>query len=264
MANKDEKYLFPWGFHLGDLCQDKERIPLYTNSNSGGFTLLYDDISEKKADILLESLALELLSTMPNKSLKITMFDSGKKKFYNLSPLQYIERYEVAHSSDSMSSVFENLEKIIISRHQELLCCNRKTINEHNQKSKMKQNYHLVLINLANFFKEDYAQRRIQNFIESSCHAGVYLIPFGHVSLEESKNLSIQSMLKHFPILKVKENDFAITPEIFEFRELLEERHFEPLNLDKATLLQTILSNADLEKLMDPENIKLEENTKVF
>ncbi|SFV71246.1 hypothetical protein MNB_SV-13-475 [hydrothermal vent metagenome] len=263
MTNEDEKYLFPWGFHLGDLVQGRERMPLYTHSKDGGFCLLYDKVSEKKADTLLESLALQLLSTMPHESLKVEMFDTGKKKFYNLSPLQYVQLYEVAHDKPLMDTLFSKIEDIIISRHSELLCCNRKTINEHNQKSRQKQGYHLILLNLEKFASLDYESRRINNFLESATDAGVYVIPFGNISLLDSEDKTIQSFLKRFKNLKVRNKTFEITEEIFEFTELLEERVFQPLDLDKPSLLQKTLTNANLEKLMDPEEIKLEVDTKV-
>lgn len=263
MTNEDEKYLFPWGFHLGDLHKDRERMPLYTESKEGGFCLLYDKVSEKQADTLLESLALELLSSMPHKSLKVEMFDAGRKKFYHLTPLQPIGLYEVAYNTDMMSHLFSQIEDTIISRHSELLCCNRQTINEHNQKSKMKQNYHLILINLEKFATQDYESRRINNFLESATDAGVYVIPFGNISLLDSEDKTIQSFLKRFKNLKVRNNTFDITEEIFEFTEVLEEREFKSLSLDKADLLQQTFNKSDLETLMNPEEMKLESDTKV-
>lgn len=263
MADKNENYAFPWGFHLGDLHKENERIPLYTASIDGGFCLLYDKVSEAKADNLLESLCLELLSTMPHESLKIDMFDFGKKKFYHLSPLQYIHLYETAYNSEMMSKLFEELETTIISRYQDLLCCNRPTINEHNQKSKLKQTYHLVLINLENFPTEEIELRRINNFVESASKAGVYIIAFGDQGIEQSESKTTQAILQHFKKLKVTEGEFEITEEIFEFAELLNDHSFESLDLEKSYLMQQILTNADLEKLLDPESIKLEEHTKV-
>ncbi len=263
MADKDERYAFPWGFHLGDLHRGNEKIPLYTGSNDGGFCLLYDKVSEKKADNLLESLCLEMLSTMPHESLKVDLFDFGKKKFYNLSPLQYMHLFQTAYNQDLMSGLFEELEETIISRYQDLICCNRPTISEHNQKSKLKQTYHLVLINLENFPTEDIELRRIQNFVESACKAGVYVIAFGNQEIEQSENKTTQTILEHFKKIRVTDGEFAITEEIFEFVELLEDHSFKSLDLDKSNLLQKTLTNADLESLMDPENIKLEENTKV-
>ncbi len=260
---KEEEYTFPWGFHLGDLVKGSDSVPLYTNTNDGGFCLLYDKVSEKKADNLLESLCLELLSSMPHKSLKIDIFDFGKKKFYHLSPLQYIELYKASYDTTMIEESFGALEETIISRHTELLCCNRKTINEHNQKSRMKQGYHLVLINLDCFPTEDYTLRRIQNFIESAEQAGVYVIAFGYEELEQNQSETVQAILRYFKTLKVSKGEFAITPEIFEFMELLEERQFEPLDLNKQGLLQEVMTKADLEKLMSSDNIKLEENTKV-
>lgn len=263
MVDKDEKYAFPWGFHLGDLHKDNESIPLYTLSKDGGFCLLYDDASETKADKLLESLCLELLSTMPHESLKIDLFDVGKKKFYNLSPLQYIHIFKTAYTSKMMLSLFEELEETIISRHKELLCCNRPTISEHNQKSKLKKMYHLALINLENFPTEDIDLRRIQNFIESASQAGVYVILFGNQESVKSAHKNREAMLESFKTLNVTEGEFAITEEIFEFVELLEDHRFASLDLDKSNLMEQVLSNADLESLLNPENIKLEENTKV-
>ena len=264
MADKDESYVFPWGFHLGDLHKGHETIPLYTPSSDGGFCLLYDNkVSESKADNLLESLCLELLSTMPHESLKIDLFDVGKKKFYNLSPLQYIQLFKTAYNTDMMLSLFEELENTIISRYQDLLCCNRPTINEHNQKSKLKQMYHLVLINLENFPTEELELRRIQNFVESAAKAGVYIIAFGNQEIEQIESKTMQTILQHFKKIRVTQGEFSITEEIFEFVELLKDHSFESLDLNKNNLMEQTLIKADLESLLDPEKIKLEENTKV-
>ncbi|PHS40973.1 MAG: hypothetical protein COB07_02990 [Sulfurovum sp.] len=263
MVEKDENYEFPWGFHIGDLRKGHDTIPLYTVSNDGGFCLLYDKVSEAKADKLLESLCLELLSTMPPESLRVDLFDFGKKKFYNLSPLQYIQLYKTAYTSEMMLTLFEELEETVISRHQEFLCCNRPTISEHNQKSKLKKMYHLVLINLENFPTEEFDLRRIKNFVESASQAGVYIIAFGNLEIEQSESKTTQALLEYFKKIRVTEGEFAITEEIFEFVELLEDHRFESLDLDKGALMQRTFTNANLESFLDPENIKLEKNTKV-
>ena len=262
-VDKDKSYAFPWGFHLGNLCEENTSIPLYTGTNDGGFCLLYDKESEKQADNLLESLCWELLSSMPHGSFKVDMFDFGKKKFYNLSPLQNFELYHAAYNMEMMLTLFEGLEKTIVSRHDELLCCNRPSITEHNQKSKLKETYHLVLMNLKNFPSQDIEPRRIQNFVESACQAGVYVIAFGYQESEESANENAQTILNHFKKLRVSEGKFAITKDIFEFVELLDDHDFEPLDLNKGELLQKVFANANLESFMDPENIKLEVDTKV-
>jgi len=263
MANKEENYTFPWGFHIGDLSLEGDRMPLYTPSNDGGFCLLYDKPSEKKVDIMMECLALEMLSTMPHESLIVDLFDFGKKKFYNLSPLQYLQTYKVSFDVKKIESRFEEIEDIIVARHQDLLCCNRQTIDEHNQKSKMKQNYHLILLSLANFEKADIELRRVKNFVESAQKAGVYVIAFGYHDILESENESTQAILNYFKQIKVTENKFAITPKIFEFVELLDTHTFESLELDKDELLTNAMTNANLESFMDPENIKLETDTRV-
>ncbi len=221
MAYEDKSYAFPWGFHIGDLHNEESIIPLYTNSSDGGFCLLYDKDSEGKADNLLESLCLEMLSSMPHGSLNINLFDFGKKKFYHLSPLQYMQLYKIAHNPEMISGLFKELEETIVSRHQELLCCNRPTIDQHNQKSKLKETYQLVLINLENFPTDEYALRRIQNFVESASQAGVYIIAFGYHEIEQSENKTTQTILQHFKKLRVTEGKFVITSDIFEFMELL-------------------------------------------
>jgi hypothetical protein len=259
----DESYAFPWGFHLGDFKNGSEKIPLFTSSSDGGFCLLYDDISEKKADNLLESLCLELLSSMPHESLRVNMFDFGKKKFYNLSPLQYVHLYRTAYDQKMMDELFTELEDTIFTRYQELICCNRPSISEHNQKSKIKQMYHVVLFNLHNFPTDEIEMRRINNFLESAQKAGVYVIAFGNLEIEKSENKTTQAILDYFKKLKVQEGEFEITKEIFEFPELLQTHEFKPLSHDKSMLMQKALTNADLESIMDPESIKLEENTKV-
>lgn len=260
---KDENYVFPWGFLLGNLQHDNETIPLYTTTNEGGFCLLYDKVSEKRADRLLESLSLQLLSTMPHESLKVDLFDFGKKKFYHLSPLQYVELFRTSYTPEMISEHFEALEEMIVSRYQDLLCCNRPTISEHNQKSKLKQTYHVVLINLHNFPTEEYALRRVENFVESAQKAGVYVIAFGYEEIEKSENKNIQTILNRFKKVKVKENQFDISKEIFEFPELLETHQFESLSLDKKALMEKVLTNANIESLVNPESMTLEQNTKV-
>ena len=264
MENTEKNYCFPWGFYLGDLHKDNESIPLYTPSVDGGFCLLYDKASEKKADNLLESLSLKLLSTMPHESLKVEMFDFGRKKFYHLASLKYMHLYENAFDPQLCSNLFEKLEKTIVSRYNDLLCCNRPTINDHNQKSKLKQMYHLVLINLEKFPSEDISLRRVQNFVESAQKAGVYVIAFANEEIQKSESPTVQLILKHFKTLQVTHGEFNITKDIFEFDELLEDHTFEPLNLDKQNVTQEVLMNANLEDMMNPEKIKLEENTKVL
>lgn len=263
MEEKDEAYVFPWGFHLGDLHKDNQTLPLYTTSEDGGFCLLYDKASESKADTLLESLCLELLASMPHESLKIDMFDFGRKKFYYLSPLKYMQLYENAFDNKLMETLFDELENTIVSRHKDLLCCNRQTINEHNKKSKLKQMYHLVLINLNNFPTKEFNLRRIQNFVESAQKAGIYVIAFANQDIEQSENETTQAILQYFKKIRVTKEEFIITEEIFEFTELLHDHTFESLNLNKDGLMQKVLTNADIGKLLDPENIKLEVNTKV-
>ena len=265
MATQEENYAFPKGFNLGDLTQDGNRVmPLLTPSEDGGFCLLYDDISEKRADTLLESLLLQLLEYMPLDSLRVDMFDFGRKKFFHLSPLQYVNLYRVSHNDKLIAEHFEELEHIIITRHQELLCCNRPNINEHNQKSKLKQKYYLVLINLENFPTVDIELRRIKNFVESAVYAGVYVIAFGNQKILASDNEGVQIFLNHFKNLQVTDGKFDITPEIFEHTQVFEVAAFEPLNLDRKALLENIMVKINPEERYAPESITLEMDTKVM
>lgn len=263
MAKKEKNYSFPWGFHIGDLVKDDERMPLYTPSNDGGFCLLYDKVSEKKVDTMIECLALELISTVPHQSVTVDLFDFGRKKFYSLSPLQFMQTYRVSHDVKMIEHRFKQIENIVISRHEELLCCNRQTIDEHNQKSRMKKDYHLILMNIENFERAGIELRRVKNFVESAQKAGVYVIGFGYHDLKESDNESTKEILNYFKNINITDNNYAITDKIFEFVELLDSHTFEPFDRDKELLLTAVMDNADLESFMDPENIKLETNTKV-
>jgi len=259
MTTEEENYAFPWGLNLGHLNENGSKMPLLTPTEGGGFCLLYDDVSEKIADKLLESLTLQLLDTMPIENLLVDMFDHGRKKFYQLSALQnYIHLYTVSYTQEMIAEHFERLEETIISRHQELLCCNRQSINEHNQKSRQKQNYHLLLINLANFPSEEIELRRIKNFVESAFLAGVYVIAFGNQEIKKSDNEGVQMLLKHFKNLNVTNKEFDITPEIFEFTELLKTHTFEPLDLDKQRLHDSIMDKANLEQRFIPEVLEAE------
>jgi len=259
MTTEEPNYAFPWGFNLGNLNENGNRMPLLTPTEDGGFCLLYDDVSEKKADKLLESLALELLDTLPTEHLLVDMFDHGRKKFYQLSALQnYIHLYTVSYTQEMIEEHFKRLEEKIITRHEELICCNRQTMNEHNQKSRQKQNYHLVLMNLANFPHEEIELRRVKNFVESASQAGVYVIAFGNQEIKKSDNEGIQTILNHFKNLNVTNNEFDITPEIFEFTELLQTHTFEPLDLNKQMLHNNIMNNANLEARFIPEVLEAE------
>ncbi|MEA1879981.1 MAG: hypothetical protein U9N11_05005 [Campylobacterota bacterium] len=264
MTEENKEYTFPWGFQLGNLNKDETSIPLYTKSDDGGFCILYDKKSEPKVDLMLESLCLQLLSSMPTGSLEVDLFDFGKKKFYHLSPLQHVEVYKTAYNLDMMSDLFKEIENTIVTRYTELICCNRPSIDEHNQKSKLKQKYHLVLINLANFPTEETTLRQVKNFVESAQKAGVYVIAFGYHEIEQNENPSIQVILQYFKTLRVSENKFEITSDIFEFPELLEDHSFMALNLDKSALMEKTLTHANLENLMNPDSMKLEQNTKVL
>ncbi|CAA6820580.1 MAG: Unknown protein [uncultured Sulfurovum sp.] len=263
MIEENKEYTFPWGFQLGTLYKDETSIPLYTTSEDGGFCILYDKESEPKVDLMLESLSLQLLSSMPTGSLEVDLFDFGKKKFYHLSPLQHVQLFKTAYTSEMINDLFKEIENTIVTRYTELICCNRPSINAHNQKSKLKQKYHVVLMNLANFPTEETTLREIENFVESAQKAGVYVIAFGYHDIEKNENLLIQVILQHFKTLKVRQNIFEITNDIFEFPELLDDHNFTSLDLDKSTLMEETLSNANLETFMNPDSIKLEENTKV-
>ena len=92
----------------------------------------------------------------------------------------------------------------------------------------------------------------------------MYIIAFGNQEIEQSESKTTQALLQRFKKIRVTQGEFAITEEIFEFAELLEDHSFESLNLEKSYLMQQVLTNADLEAFLDPETIRLEENTKVL
>lgn len=237
---------FPWGVYIGDLLDEQDSaIPLLVDSRQGGFCVIYDENSEETASNLIENVALKLLEVVPFGNLVVDIVDfSIKKRFSYLAALKNESLYDIAINQHEARNKFEDLEKIAIHRHHNILNTRTPDISTHNQTAKFVEKYHILLLNLEHFPDEFTAYSRLKAFVDSHYEAGFYLIAFGSQEMLQSKNKSTQYILNKLTRLTVEQNKIAVTKELFSHADLLEGYSFEYLNLNKKLLLENILARA--------------------
>jgi len=144
-----EECRFPWGIYVGDIEVGSDYIPICLDSKEGGLVVFFDDDSEDVGNNLVENIAINLLWKIKPKELKIEIFDfSIRKRFGVLSNLKSKNLYNISTSSNATMSKFNDLERIVLYRHQELLSNEKPTLSDYNSKTKFKEQYIVVLINL--------------------------------------------------------------------------------------------------------------------
>ena len=236
---------FPWGVYIGDLLDEQNSIiPLLLDSRQGGFCVIFDEGSEESATDLIESVALKLLDVVSTGDLVVDVIDfSIKKRFPYLASLKNNGLYHIAISQAEAKLQFEDLERIAIHRHHNLLNARTPDISTHNQTAKFVEKYHLILLNLEHFPDDFTAYSRLKAFIDSHYNAGFYLIAFGSQDILQSQNKATQYLLNKLTRLTVDHNKIAVTKAIFSHVDLLEGYSFEYLNLNKSLLLDKLLSH---------------------
>ena len=144
---------FPWGVYIGDLLDGQDNtIPLLLDSRKGGFCVIFDEESEKTAFNLIENVALKLLDVVKLGNLLVDIIDhSHKPHFQALAALKSEGLYHIAISQQEAKHKFEDLEKIAIHRHHEILNARTPDISTYNQTAKFPEQYHLLLLNLEHF-----------------------------------------------------------------------------------------------------------------
>ena len=235
---------FPWGVYIGDLLDGQDNtIPLLLDSRKGGFCAIFDDDSEETATTLVENVVLKLLDVVSFGDLQVDVIDfSIKKQFAYLARLKSEGLYDIAISQQEAKHKFEDLEKIAIHRHHNILNARTPDILTYNQTAKFIEKYHLILLNLEHFPDEFTAYSRLKAFVDSHYEAGFYLIAFGSQETLQSKNKATQYLLNKLTRLTVERNKIAITKAIFSHADLLESYSFEYLNLNKSLLLDKLLA----------------------
>ncbi|SFV71452.1 hypothetical protein MNB_SV-13-1416 [hydrothermal vent metagenome] len=222
---------FPWGIYIGDLIDDNDTIPLCLDSKNGGFSLLFDEESEAVANNFIENIALTLFEVMPLGSLEVDVFDFGKPRFMKLSALKTAHLYHTHYSKNKATNAFDNLEELQNERLHTLLNYETPTLNEYNSVNQSSETYRLLLVNLEDFPDEMASPKRIKNFFTSLHEAGFYVIAFANKEIVDTKSKSTQSTLKLFSSIKIINNSFEFSKELFPFSELLEVYEFEYVNI---------------------------------
>lgn len=250
-----QQHTFPWGIYVGDWLDEHDNvIPLLLDSRKGGFCVLFDESSEESATDLIESVALKLLDVVSTGDLVVDVIDfSIKKRFPYLASLKSKNLYNIAISQAEAKLQFEDLEKIAIRRHHDLLNARTPDISIYNQSSNFIEKYHLILINLEHFPDDFSAYSRLKAFVDSNYEAGFYIVAFGSQEVLDSKNKSTQYILNKLTRLGFEQNKVVVNKEVFESVGLLTNYSFEYLNLNKSLLLDQLLDRFKVDESSERE-----------
>ena len=237
-----KNHAFPWGIYIGDLIDNNDTIPLCLDSKKGGFCLLFDENSETIANNFIENIALKLFEVLSLGEIVVDIFDfSHKKRFMHLSSLQNEKLYNIAFNQNSATTKFNTLEEIALNRHHTILTHTTPTISDHNQESKFKEQYHLLLINLDSFPDDMTSAKRIKNFFDWAYEAGFYTIAFGSREVKSSESKATQVILNHFSHLNIENKKILLSRELFEFSDMIEDYEFEYVNDNKDKIIENLL-----------------------
>jgi hypothetical protein len=241
-------HTFPWGIYIGDLIDENGSLPVCLPSETGGVCVIFDDNSETVANNLIENIALKLFDILPIGDISVDVFDfSHRKRFMYLASLQNQGLYHIALTKSEASSRFNELEKIALHRHQNLLSPDTPTISQYNQNNTGIEKYHLLIINLENYPNELDSYKRIKAFFDSSYEAGFYCLVFmnwTNQNLLMSELRTPQNLFKKFQTFNIstKEllNDSLNT--LFDC-DIIQEYRFEYRNTDKETITKALLDS---------------------
>ena len=252
-----DNHIFPWGIYIGNLIdENRDFVPLCLDSKSGGLCVLFDKNSEQIANNFIENIALKLLEVLTIGDLVIDVFDfSHKKRFMHLSLLQKTMIYDIAYNQKKAIDKFDKIEEISLNRHHTILDHKTPTILDYNKKSKFKEQYHLLLINLESFPGEIVSQNRIKNFFESAYDAGFYTIAFGSKEILNSESKATQAILNQFSHLYIKNKKINLTKELFELIDCMKNYEFAYVNDNKDKITNNLLS-----KFEKKENLSVEKD----
>lgn len=246
-------HAFPWGNYIGDISYKNETIPLCLDNTDGGFCLLFDQESEKEANNFIENIALNIIEIVPIGNVVVDILDaSHKKRFMHLSYLQSDELYTISYNQKMIVDKFHKLEALSLDRHHNILSLNTKTISEYNQQNDDKQAYHLLLINLDALTEHSISHKRIKNFFESAYDIGFYTIFFGSEALLEHDSKEIQTILKTFSHIYVKDKKTILAKDFFEFIDEIPTHTFRPISKNKDQSIQKLLNKLELAKEKNP------------
>jgi nucleoside-triphosphatase THEP1 len=237
------QHAFPWGVYIGDLLDDNDTLPVCLDSEQGGFCVLFDDDSEHIANNFIENIALKLFEVLPDKAICVDIFDfSYRKRFQYLSELQNDQLYQIARHSNEASSQFNQLEKIVLHRHHDLLSVKTTNLSQYNQNTEFTEQYHLLLINLDHYPDDITSFQHIRGFLDSAYDAGFYCIAFAHQKIIDREEKVTQAVLERFPLLYIQDKQCQLTPTLFKAVDLVQGYDFESVNDNKDLIIETLLA----------------------
>lgn len=250
------KHTFPWGIYVGDLVDENETLPVYLPSETGGFCVLFDNNSEAVANNFIENVTLKLFEGIPAGELCVNVFDfSHRKRFMHLASLQTEKLYQITLCSNEATTAFNELERIALHRHHNLLSFKAPTLSQYNQNSPVIEKYYVILINLDHYPDDLASLKRIKEFFESAYDAGFYCIVFGNQELLESEIKATQYLLNRFPHCFIQNKTIILNNRLFEFADQAQDYDFDYVNDNKDNVIETLLNtlhkeneNSDNEK----------------
>jgi len=239
MTTNNNSKSFPWGIYIGDLIDDDNTIPVCLPSDKGGFCIIYDEKSESIANNFIENIALKLFEVIPSNNICTDVFDFGhRKRFMHLASLQADNLYQIALTSNDASTKFNELEKIALHRHHELLSIKASTLSLYNQQNKFTEKYHLLLLNLEHYPDDLTSFKRLKEFLDSAYDAGFYCIAYGSQEIINSESKSTQYILDKLPSIEVINKKVILNKEVFEFAEMIQAYEFEYVNDNKDSIIE--------------------------
>jgi hypothetical protein len=248
MSTSKNIHTFPWGIYIGNLMDNGNRLPLYLQSSKGGFTLLFDQNSETDANNFIENITLKLFETLPINDINVDIFDfSYKKRFNDLSLLKEKNLYNISLTPEDAEKRFDELKKISLYRHHELLSPTVVSISDFNQLNKKIENYYILLINLEHFPNCLSKNNEIEDFFESAYEVGFYIIAFGDQNRIQLQHKGTEYIINRYPHIKFKNSKIVFDKQSFDFYDLTQQYEFKQVDDNKREIIEKLLKSSDTE-----------------
>jgi hypothetical protein len=175
---------FPWGIQICSLKHPKtgELLPGKLPVN-GGLIVSYDDPHEKDAAELVEFVVASIFAELPINLVDVHVIDFGiKKRFHHISQLEHLRLYSIYHSNTDARKYLEEVEKISIDRHHNLLSGKIRSISEYNKANTYAEKYSVIIVNLEDYPGDGQAIANFSRILKDGFDAGYYTIILNRIS----------------------------------------------------------------------------------
>jgi len=203
----NEKFDFPFGFHIGTLLiGESYEIPLILSEQAGGFCVLYDNDEEENALEYIEIILLHFAENLPINLIEYNIFDYRiKKRFTTLSRFKSDGLYKIYYKSQDANNRFAELENIAFKRSHEILG-DKFSIVHYNKTSKYKEKFYVLVINIEHFPDGHSSYKNVLEFFEASYEVGFFII-FYASKLNNINNDIKEHILSKFPTILYNTNN---------------------------------------------------------